>query len=129
MKYFITRTSSILALCSAYVIVGASAVSAATATGGSGGLSGGGLYNPLKNINSFEQFVAVLLQAVVYIGLPIAVLFIVYAGFLFATAQGSEDKLKKAKSTFYWTIIGVTIFLGSWTLALIVKNTIKLITG
>lgn len=91
--------------------------------------TGGGLANPLKNICSFEDFVALLLKAVIDIGLPIAVLFIVYSGFLFVTAQGSETKLQKAKDTFFYTIIGVTIFLGSWALALIVKNTIKLLTG
>ena len=99
-----------------------------TGSSGCGGASGG-LRNPLKNICSFEDFVALLLKAVINIGLPIAVLFIVYSGFLFVTAQGSEDKIKKAKDTFFYTVIGVTIFLGSWALALIVKNTIKLLTG
>ena len=99
-------------------------------TGGSGGCSnGGGLSNPLRNICSFEDFVELLLQAVISIGLPIAVLFIVYSGFLFVTAQGSETKIQKAKDVFFYTVIGVTIFLGSWALALIVKNTIGLITG
>jgi len=93
------------------------------------GSSGGGLSNPLRNICSFEDFVALLLQAVINIGLPIAVLFIVYSGFLFVTAQGNETKLQKAKDTFFYTIIGVTVFLGSWALALIVKSTIKLLTG
>ena len=93
------------------------------------GSSGGGLSNPLQNICSFEDFVALLLKAVVNIGLPIAVLFIVYSGFLFVTARGSVDGIKKAKEVFFYTIIGVTIFLGSWAIALIVKNTIKLLTG
>lgn len=89
----------------------------------------GGLRNPLRNICGFEEFVRLLLQAVIAIGTPIAVLFIVYSGFLFVTAQGSEDKLKKAKDTFFYTIIGVAIFLSSWALATIVQNTIISITG
>jgi len=95
---------------------------------GCGG-SGGGLRNPLTNICSFEDFVALLLQAVINIGLPIAVLFIVYSGFLFVTAQGNVTKIDEAKKTFFYTVIGVSIFLGSWALALIVKSTIKLLTG
>lgn len=86
-----------------------------------------GLINPLRNICSFEQFVELLLQAVIRIGLPIAVLFIVYSGFLFVTAQGNAEKLQKAKNTFFYTVIGVTIFLGSWALALIVESTIRLL--
>jgi len=92
------------------------------------GGSGGGLSNPLRNICSFEDFVELLLQAVINIGLPIAALFIVYSGLLFVTAQGSEAKIQKAKDVFFYTVIGVTIFLGSWALALIVKNTIGLLT-
>ena len=88
-----------------------------------------GLENPLRRINSFEEFVKLLLQAVINIGLPIAVLFIVYAGFLFVIAQGDTTKLQKAKDTFFWTIVGVTVFLGSWALAVIVENTIILLTG
>jgi hypothetical protein len=88
-----------------------------------------GLSNPLQNICSFGDFVELLLQGVIRIGLPIAVLFIVYSGFLFVTAQGSVTKLDEAKKTFLWTVVGVAIFLGSWTLAMIVKETIVLLTG
>ncbi len=90
-----------------------------------------GLENPLENsgIYSFEKFVELLLKAVINIGLPIAVLSIVYSGFLFVTAQGNVTKIEEAKKTFYYTIIGVALFLGSWTLAIIVRNTIGLLTG
>ncbi len=91
--------------------------------------SGTGLRNPLNNICSFEDFVELLLEAVVRIGLPIAVLFIVYSGFLFATAQGNEEKIKKAKQAFFYTVIGITIFLGAWALAVIIGNTIQLLAG
>jgi hypothetical protein len=87
------------------------------------------LQNPLTNIRSFEDFVAVLLKAVITIGFPILILFIVYSGFLFVTAQGNEKKLETAKSTFYWTIVGAAIFLGSWTLALLIQNTVRLIAN
>ncbi|MCW9054665.1 MAG: hypothetical protein OQJ98_01625 [Candidatus Pacebacteria bacterium] len=88
-----------------------------------------GLKNPLRNINNFEDFVELLLEAVIRIGLPIAALFIVYSGLLFVTAQGSEDKIKKAKDVFFYTIVGVAVFLGSWTLAKVIQSTIKLLTG
>lgn len=88
-----------------------------------------GLQNPLRNINNFEQFVSVLLEAVIKIGLPIAAIFIVYSGLLFVTAQGSEDKIKKAKDVFFYTVVGIAIFLGSWTLAKVIQSTVKLLTG
>ena len=87
-----------------------------------------GLKNPLSGIKNFEEFVSELLRAVIFIGFPIVVLFIVYSGFLFITAQGDVEKIKTAKNTFLYTIIGVAIFLGSLTLAKIIEGTIKLIT-
>ncbi|HEC32701.1 MAG TPA: hypothetical protein ENI63_00385 [Candidatus Kaiserbacteria bacterium] len=121
MKKYIQYILSIL------IIFFTTTVSVAYAAGGCS--TGGGLSNPLKNICNFGDFVALLLKAVIDIGLPIAVLFIVYSGFLFVTAQGNVTKIDEAKKTFFYTIIGVTIFLGSWALALIVENTIKLLTG
>lgn len=121
MKKYIQHTLSIFVL---FFII---TIPYAQASGGCS--SGGGLKNPLKNICNFEDFVALLLKAVIDIGLPIAVLFIVYSGFLFVTAQGNVTKIEEAKKTFFYTVIGVTIFLGSWALALIVESTIKLLSG
>ncbi|MEX0652244.1 MAG: hypothetical protein WD509_02635 [Candidatus Paceibacterota bacterium] len=123
-KYIQTATPYVLGTLGTFFLL---TVPLAYAAGGCD--SGTGLKNPLTNICSLEDFVALLLQAVVRIGLPIAVLFIAYSGFLFITAQGNTTKLAQAKETFLWTVVGVAIFLGAWAIALIVKNTIVLIAG
>ena len=74
------------------------------------------LTNPLA-ASSFSQLVENITRIVAQIGVPVAVFFIVYAGFLFVTARGSEDQLKTAKRTFLWTIIGVALILGAWAIA------------
>lgn len=95
----------------------------------SGGSGSGSIENPLRSdITSFAEFIKVLLRAVVEIGIPIAVFFIVYAGFKFVLAQGKEEELRKARENFMWTIIGVAIFLGAWLLATIIEATIEQIT-
>lgn len=80
--------------------------------------------NPL-GANSFCGLVQNLLQAALAIGIPIAVLFIVYAGFKFVLAQGNPEKLKEARNNFMWTVIGIAIFLGAWLLASVVANTVN----
>jgi mannose/fructose/N-acetylgalactosamine-specific phosphotransferase system component IIC len=70
-----------------------------------------------------------LLTAAIQIGIPIAVLFIVYAGFKFVLARGSPEKLKEARQNFLWTIIGIAIFLGAWLLASVVANTVNALGG
>jgi hypothetical protein len=53
----------------------------------------GTLCNPL-GVSSFCGLVKVLLDAALVIGIPIAVLFIVYAGFKFVMAQGNPEELR-----------------------------------
>ncbi len=83
--------------------------------------SGGGLQNPL-NACSFSQLIENITRIVAQIGVPVAVFFVIYAGFLFVTSRGSEDKLKTAKRTFLWTIIGVALILGAWAIAKAIRS-------
>ena len=69
--------------------------------------------NPLGSTSSFTQVVQKFADLVAKIGLPIATVFLIYAGLLFVTARGNDEQLKKAKATFYWTILGTAILVGA----------------
>ena len=84
--------------------------------------------SPLK-FRTIEDFIQGVLQAFVYIALPIVAFFVVYSGFKFLTAQGNETKLKQAKDNFMYVIIGASLVLGAWALALLIKGTIDQIRG
>ena len=89
-------------------------------------LGQGALQNPLDGgLNSIASFTAAFLRAVVFILFPIAVVFIVYSGFLFISAQGKPEDLATAKRNFLWTVIGVALLLGAWALAVLIENTIE----
>ena len=91
------------------------------------GASCNGLCNPLAGggINSIETFVEKFLQAVMYIGFPLAALFIVYAGFRFVFAQGNTEEITKAKQNFMWGVVGIALLLGATALAAIIKATVE----
>ncbi len=80
---------------------------------------------PLKNLRTFQDFIIAILGVVVKIGYPIAILFIIWAGFLFLTAQGNEEKINTAKRAFLWAVIGTLVLLGAQALGLAVKGTIE----
>ncbi len=82
------------------------------------------LEDPLK-IGSFCDLVKKLLNVVMAIGIPIAVLFLVWSGFRFILARGSQTGLDEAKRNFKFVIIGIAVFLGAWTLASIISATIQ----
>jgi len=86
------------------------------------------LSNPAKDV-SLEGFISDFLKAIVEISLPILTLFIVYAGFMFVTARGNEEKLKKAKSNFLYVILGAILILGAWVLATLIASTATQVLG
>lgn len=86
----------------------------------------GRLENPLQ-FSSIQDFLKGLLGAVMYIGLPIIALIIVYSGFLFITARGNSEKIKQAIYNFQWVVIGTGVFLGAWALTGIIAGTINML--
>ncbi len=96
-------------------------------------LGGGGvkLKNPFAGeIETLPKFVEVLATNVVLpIGSVVVVLFIIYSGYLFVTAQGNPAKLETAKSAFLYACIGALVLLGAFTIAQVINNTILQITS
>ena len=84
----------------------------------------GGLVNPLKGIDSLPQLLTALLAAIVQIGTIILTLALVYVGFLFVVAQGSEEKIRDAKGALLWTLIGGLILLGASAIGAVVAATV-----
>ena len=79
---------------------------------------------PLLGIVSIKEFLLKIIDIFILVGTPIAVLFMIYAGFLFVTARGNETQITNAKKTFLYTVIGIAILFGAKVLADLVLNTI-----
>ncbi len=77
--------------------------------------------NPLGTTD-FTKFLNRILNFLIKIAMPISAAAIAYAGFLFLTSEGDERKIREAKTTLFWTLIGVLIVLGSKGLVLVIKN-------
>ena len=77
--------------------------------------------NPL-NTTSFTELLNRILDFLIEIGMPISAAAIAYAGFLFLTSEGEEDKIKRAKKTLFWTLIGVFIVLASKGFVSVIKD-------
>lgn len=89
-----------------------------------------GIKNPLgKSISDIPTFIQTILGFVLLIGVPIIVLAIIYAGFLFVTAQGNSEKLTMAKTTLLYTLIGAALLLGSFVIAKAIKGTVDQISN
>lgn len=79
--------------------------------------------NPL-GFQFILDMVKALVTGIIYVGTPALAVFIVWSGFLFVSAQGNADGLKKAKETFLIVILGGCILLGLWAIVTLTKSTV-----
>lgn len=80
--------------------------------------------NPLTAGN-FCELIKTVLNALMVIGLPVAVLFMVIVGFKYILAQGKPEAIAEANKNFFYTVIGIGVFLGAWTIAKIIAETMR----
>jgi hypothetical protein len=82
------------------------------------------LKNPIGGTTTFSAFIDKILEVVITIATPIAVLAIIYSGFLFVKARGNEKGLTEAKTVLLWTLVGVMVLLGAQLLSSVIAGTI-----
>lgn len=83
---------------------------------------GVGFQNPL-NASTICGALKIFLDGLMALAVPVAVVFLVYAGFLFVWARGNQEALTKAKKNLFYTVLGIAIFMGAWLLGQVVANT------
>ena len=87
--------------------------------------SGGGstLDNPLK-FNTIDELLTGIISVLLIFAVPIIILFIMYAGFLYVTAQGDTTKIQTAHSALTWAVVGGLIVLGAEVIKTIIQGTV-----
>lgn len=96
------------------------------------------LYNPLPSNEiiacptvacDLTQMVLLITRNILQL-IPIAsVLFIIIGGFKMMASQGNEEKLKDAKRTIYWAIVGLIIAFLSFSIIAIARNLLGVTTN
>lgn len=71
---------------------------------------------------SIQELLLSILQILIVIITPIIVFFIIFAGFLYVTANGNPENIKKATRTFTYAVIGAIMVIGAVAIAEILKN-------
>ncbi len=79
------------------------------------------LTNPIQSRN-FAEIMQRVAKIAIQIGLPLVAIFMIYSGFLFVSARGNEEQLKKAKNTFFWAVIGALLVVGAFAIATAIQQ-------
>lgn len=80
--------------------------------------------NPLA-FGTIEEFLLAILNVVIVIAIPIVVLFIIYAGFLYVTARGNATQVQDATRALTYAIIGGVLIVGAVAISEIISNLVK----
>jgi hypothetical protein len=82
------------------------------------------LKNPLQ-ATSIEQFLLNVIDVILVFAIPVIVIYIMYAGFLFVTARGEPGQIEKARGALLWAVVGGVIVLGARLIIGIIADTIQ----
>jgi len=80
--------------------------------------------NPLGSVNNLWDLLKNIFTALIDLAIPVAILYLVYSGYLFVTAGGDEKQINTAKENFKWTVVGIAVLLGARALVDMLKATI-----
>ncbi|MEK7652932.1 MAG: hypothetical protein AAB358_00390, partial [Patescibacteria group bacterium] len=72
----------------------------------------------LQNQGDLPRVVGNIVKAMLGMLGVIFLAFIVYAGFLWAIAEGDSSKIQKAKTIIVWSFAGLVICLGAYAITL-----------
>ena len=94
------------------------------------------LINPLKGVdctggtgNCLLAFLNNILSFVIEIGTIIVILMLVFVGYKFVAAQGSDSKITEARTMLLWTVIGALVLLGAKAISLGILSTVQALGG
>lgn len=79
-------------------------------------------YHPCR----FTDFIALarnVINFLIALGVVAAAAGFAYAGYLYITAMGSEEKIRRAHSIFYKVVLGFVFMLSAWLIARTLEDT------
>jgi hypothetical protein len=72
--------------------------------------------------NGIVSFISRIAQFLTFIAAAVAVIYMVWGGYNFITANGDEEKVKKGKDTLIYASVGLVVTIVAYTIVLLVSN-------
>ncbi|MEZ4180339.1 MAG: pilin [Candidatus Doudnabacteria bacterium] len=69
-----------------------------------------------------QDLVRNIIEWALYIGAMLAVLFIIYGGYLYLTSGGNDSQVKKGKETVIYALVGLVVIVMAWVIVQTVYN-------
>lgn len=85
------------------------------------------IQNPLC-VENFEQLLDVIINFIFWMGIVIAPVMLIIAGFLFVTSVGDPDRVQSAKKMMLYTIIGLVLVIIAKSLIIVLQSILGVTT-
>jgi hypothetical protein len=82
------------------------------------------LINPIE-ADSISEFLVAIVDVLLIFATPLIVIYIMYAGFKFVTAQGNPSEIESARTALLWAVVGGVIVLGAKLILEVIQGTIE----
>jgi len=77
--------------------------------------------NPL-NVTSFEALLEAITNFIFWVGITLAPLMLIIAGFMYVTSAGSPTRVAKANSLMLWTLVGLSALIAAKGLVNVIRS-------
>ena len=78
--------------------------------------------NPLGEVNDVTTLVGSIINFLIILAIPITAILIVYAGFLYITSAGNDEKVKTAQKALIWALVGFAVILVASSVPTIIEE-------
>jgi len=79
-------------------------------------------FNPFGETKDIGTLVSKIIDFLIYLAIPVSTILILYAGFLYLTSAGNEEKIKTAQKALIWALVGFAIVLIASSIPGIIKE-------
>lgn len=77
--------------------------------------------NPI-GVDTFEELLNVLINFIFWVGIAIAPVVFIIAGFLYVISAGNAQKVETAKKMMWYTVIGLVVLLLAKGIVAVIKS-------
>jgi len=67
--------------------------------------------NPLGETSDISTLLSKIIDFLILLAVPISMILVVYAGYLYITSAGNEQKIQTAQKALIWALVGFAIVL------------------
>lgn len=82
------------------------------------------LTNPIT-AKTLDEFIIKIIDVLLVFAVPLIVLYIMYAGYLFVTAAGKAEQITQARTALLYALVGGVIVLGAKLIITVIEGTVK----